>query len=213
MDVDQRAQPLFGHVLERRVAHGARVVDEDVDATPGVERGVDDRLPTFRRGDTVGVGDGFAAVVLDLLRGVVGGIAARSVAGDRAAEVVHDDARAALGEQERVLPAQPPACAGDDGDLTVEPQLAHHIGQSVQARADIRIATARGSRRGLRGGYRVEHQRDVAPPAIGRRIHRPEHAVEHRDDPRQILGDQVGTDEAGLLSAAGEVFERRVQLR
>ena len=128
VDIDQRAQPSFGHVLERRVAHGSRVVDQDVDAPPGVERGVDDRPPTFRRGDTVGVGDRFAAVVRVKQRGVVGGIAARSVAGHRAAEVVHDDARSALGKQARVLPAQPPACAGDHRNLTVKTQLAHHYG-------------------------------------------------------------------------------------
>ena len=100
MDVDQRAQPLVGHVFERGVADGACIVHEDVDATPGVEGGVDDRLATFRRGDAVGVGDRLAAAVLDLLRGVIGGITARPIPGDRAAEVVHHDAGAALRREE-----------------------------------------------------------------------------------------------------------------
>ncbi len=130
MHVHQRAQPFFGHVLEVGIAHGACVVDEDVDAAPRVERGVDDRLAAFRRCDAVGVGDRFPAVVLDLLRGVVGGIAARSIAGHRAAEVVDDDACAAFGEKQRVLPAEPPACSCDDGDPVVESQFAHQIGHS-----------------------------------------------------------------------------------
>ena len=83
----------------------------------------------LRRRDAVGVGDGFAAVVL-ISCAVSWRIAARSVAGDRAAEVVDDDARTALGQQQRVLSAQPPACTGDHRDLTVESQLGHHIGQS-----------------------------------------------------------------------------------
>lgn len=32
--------------------------------------------------------------------------------------------------------------------------------------------------------YRVEKQCDIAPPAIARRIHRPEHAVQHDDETR-----------------------------
>ena len=128
--VHQRGQPLFGHVLEIGIAHGTCVVDEDVDAAPRVDRGVDDGLAAFRRCDAVGVGDGFSPVVPDLLRGVVGRIAARSVAGDRAAEVVDDDACAAGREQERVLPAQPPARSGDHGYLLVESQLVHYLGQS-----------------------------------------------------------------------------------
>ena len=128
--IHQWTEPFLGHVVEIRIAHSACVVDENVDAAPGVDRGVDDRLAAFWRRNAVGVGDGFSAVVPDLLHGVVGGIAARAVAGDRAAEVVDDDARPASGEKQRVLPAEAPACAGDDGDPVVESQFAHQIGHS-----------------------------------------------------------------------------------
>ena len=108
---------------------GACIVDQDVDAPPGVEGGVDDRLAAFRGGDTVGVGDRLAAVVLDLLRGVIGGITARPSPVTEPPRSL-TTTRAPRRRAERVLPAQPPACTGDHRNLTVEPQLAHHSGQS-----------------------------------------------------------------------------------
>ena len=182
--------------------------DEDVDATPAVEGGVDDRLATFRGGDTVGVGDGLSAAVLDLLHGVIGGIAARSIPGDRAAEVVDDDACSALGEQERVLPAQPPACAGDDGDMTVEPQFAHLPRPFRQGVVCNRMETAGvAARAGVDIASSIRRTYRRQPLDAGSIV--PEHAVEHRDDARQILGDEVGTDLPGLLSPPGEVLQRR----
>ena len=59
------------------------------------------------------------------------------------------------------------------------------------------------------GRYRVEQQGDVAPPAVGARVHREQHAVQHCDEARQVLGDQVCTYDAGLLPSAGELAEGR----
>ena len=73
----------------------------------------------------------------------------------------------------------------------------------------------KGRRRGQRlsfiGRYRVENEGDVASPAPAGRIHRRQHAVEHPDQARQVIGDQVGTDAAGLLASAGKVVERFIQ--
>ena len=55
---------------------------------------------------------------------------AGAIPGHRAAEVVDDDARPTFGEKERVLPAEAPARAGDDGNPAVEPQFGHQIGHS-----------------------------------------------------------------------------------
>ena len=59
--------------------------------------------------------------------------------------------------------------------------------------------------------YRVQHQRDVATPAMVVGVHRPQDAVQHRDYPWQVSGHQVGPHDAGLLAATGEVVERVVQ--
>ena len=86
------------HVVERLVAQDAGVVDDDVDGAERVDRGLHDRLAAFGCGDRVGVGDGLAAGGLDLVDDELGGtlVAARAV--DGAAEIVHHDQRAALGE-------------------------------------------------------------------------------------------------------------------
>ena len=104
--------------------------------------------PPSGRRNAVGVGDRLPAVVLDLLHGVIGGTAARTITGDRAAEVVDDDACTAFGEQKRVLPAQAPARAGDNGYLIVESQFGHQIGHSCRAWVNC-MGTARGSRVGF----------------------------------------------------------------
>ena len=58
------------------------------------------------RGHRVGVGHGLAAGGLDLVDDPLGGPLVAAGAVDRAAEVVHDDERAALGQQQGVLPAR-----------------------------------------------------------------------------------------------------------
>lgn len=72
MDVQERAQTGVGHVVENRVAHGPRIVDEYVVPAPSLERGIDDRLAAFRRRDTIHVGYCFASLIIDLAGGCVG---------------------------------------------------------------------------------------------------------------------------------------------
>src|SRR6516225_7401136 len=65
----------------------------------------------------------------------------------------------------------------------------------------------------LGGGHRIENERDIAAPSIACGIHRRQDAVEHGDDPRQVLRDDVRIDESGLLRAAGEFLESLVKRR
>jgi hypothetical protein len=122
--VDDRVEQV-GVVVERLVAQDAGVVDDDVDRAERLDRGGDDGLAALGGGDAVAVGDGLAAEGLDLADHVVGRTLAAAVARHRATEVVHDDARAAAGELERVRPAQAAAGAGDDRDLAVESDVSH----------------------------------------------------------------------------------------
>ena len=77
----------------------------------------------------VGVGDGLAAGRLDLVDDALGRTLVAAGAVDRAAEVVDHDQRAARRQQQRVLPAEAAACAGDDRHLAVEPDLCHGAGR------------------------------------------------------------------------------------
>ncbi len=59
--VDHRVELRLGELGERRHAHLAGVVDDDVDGAERVERGVDDGAPTLGRRDGVAVRDRLAA--------------------------------------------------------------------------------------------------------------------------------------------------------
>ena len=123
--VDDRLEVLGLELGEALVAQDPGVVHEDVDPAEVVERGLDDRLAAFGRGDRVVVGCGLAAGLDDLLHGRVGHAAAAAAAVGRAAEVVHDDGRAAARELEGVGLAEAAARAGDHGHAAVETDLAH----------------------------------------------------------------------------------------
>ena len=134
--------------MERLVAQDAGVVDDDVDAPVGVDRGLHDRLAALGRGDRVGVGDGLAARGFDLVDHLLGGAGVAAGAVDRAAEVVHHDERAPRGEQQRVLASEAATGARDDRYLAVETEISHAIGT-------FRVLSSTGpSKIGTRGSYR-----------------------------------------------------------
>ncbi len=125
MDVDDRIEQVGGQVVKGLVAEDAGVVDDDVDAVEGVERGLYHRFATSGGRNAVAVGDRLAAEVADfpgdrLCRSGVGALAV-----DRTAEIVDHHARAARGQQQGVLPAQPSAGAGHDRDLPVKSEICH----------------------------------------------------------------------------------------
>ena len=112
-----------------RLAAGydAGVVDDDVDATPGVERGLHDRCTTLGRGDRVGVGDRLAAELAKPGRGLRRRSGRWVVAQLVAADVVDDDLGAAAGELGGVRPAEATARTGHDRDAAIEADLTRCI--------------------------------------------------------------------------------------
>src|SRR5690606_33292658 len=113
---------LLRQLLEGGVAEDARVVDDDVDPLPRVERGLDDLVAVL---DRVVVGDRLAAGGLDLLDDLVGRRARFASAGRAAAEVVDHDLAAARGEQERMGATETVASARHDGDAPIKTQIGH----------------------------------------------------------------------------------------
>ena len=101
------------------------------------------------------VGDRLAAGGLDLLDDLLGRRRAAAGAVDRAAEVVHHDERAALGEQQRMLPAEATTGAGDDRHLAVEPEIRHersvHFRDPRSAVATLAVPARRRMSRRLEG--------------------------------------------------------------
>ena len=90
-----------------------------------VERGLHDRGTALGRGHRVGVEDRLAAGGLDLVDDVLAGPGVAAAAVDRAADVVDDHERAPAGEEQRVLPPEAAARAGDDRHLAVETEIRH----------------------------------------------------------------------------------------
>ena len=126
MHVDHRTPQIGGHVVERLVTQDAGVVDDDVDASEGVQRGLYDRRAALGRGDRVGVGDGLATGRLDLVDDSFRGSLVAAGAVDGTAEVVHDDQRPTGRHQQRVLAAEASAGARDDRHLAVETKSISH---------------------------------------------------------------------------------------
>lgn len=69
MDLENQVPILILDVFEADIAQDTGVVDEDIDATEGLDGSVDDLLTVL---DRVVVGDGLAAVLLDLVDDHIG---------------------------------------------------------------------------------------------------------------------------------------------
>ena len=108
--VDDEVPLLLGHRHEHAVAQDPGVVDQDVEATEGAHRGLDQGAATLPVGDVVVGRDGLAPAGADLRGRLLGHLP----------EVVDDDLGALVGEEERMLPPQPATCTGDDRDPTLE---------------------------------------------------------------------------------------------
>ena len=117
MHVDHIRPVRPAHLVEDDVAQDAGVVDQDVDAAEGVERGLDDQVGVLRLGDGERGGDGLAAGLLDgrdrILRRTVVGARALQAGADVADHHARAFAREHLGDGA----ADAAAGAGDDGDF------------------------------------------------------------------------------------------------
>jgi hypothetical protein len=117
VNVEHRVQLIDGHLVERDVAPGSRVVHDRVDGAEGIDRAFDDRLAALGRRHGVVRRDGGARARLDLGHDRVGGRPAPVV---QSPDVVHHDCRAAATELERIRATEPLPRARDDHNLSVE---------------------------------------------------------------------------------------------
>src|SRR5208283_3954573 len=99
VNVDDLPDVVVADLIERREELNTRIVDQNVDPAPRVERGLDDCLGAVSLSDAVAVGDSLAALGTDLLRDRLG-IRPNDPATVRPdTEVVDDNLRTPLGEQ------------------------------------------------------------------------------------------------------------------
>ena len=112
-----RRQSSGGELVERDAVEDARIADDGVQSSEGIDGCVDDGLPALGAVDRVVGGDGTSAGLLDLLDHLVGdaGVGALPVHG--AAEIIDDNRCAAPGQLEGIEPAEPATCACNDCDL------------------------------------------------------------------------------------------------
>ncbi len=117
MDGEDFVPVFFAHVVEGDVAEDARVADDGIEASPGVDRGLDHVETAIVFGDAIVVGDSFAAGGFDFIDDLLRGGTVFALAVWVAAEVVDDDFRAATGEVQRVGAAEAAASTGHKGYL------------------------------------------------------------------------------------------------
>src|SRR5262249_42093308 len=122
--LQHRVEVVGLHVGEALVAQDAGIVDEDVAASPPIERRLHDPAGALVLGDAVVVGDALTAERRDLLADLGGRIGGGAAAAHVAADVVHDDLRTLTRERECDAASDAPARTGDDGDFPFE-ELAH----------------------------------------------------------------------------------------
>ncbi len=108
-----------------RPSDDAGVVDQDVEASEALDGRIDERLRAGSRGHVAVVGDRNSARGDDLGRDGRRRFGVRAIARHRAAEVVDDDARAPVGEQECIASADPTSRTRDDRDAPLEAVHAH----------------------------------------------------------------------------------------
>ena len=125
VDGDDRVEQVGVHVVERLVTQDAGVVDDDVDLAERIDCTLDDRRAALGRRDRVGVGDGLATGLADLVDDELGSALVGAGAVDGTAEIVHHDERTALGHHQCVLAPEAATGARDDRYLAVESEISH----------------------------------------------------------------------------------------
>src|SRR5690625_4832655 len=126
---DDRIPFRFGHVGEHTVPEDARIVDDHVERSIGVDRRGDQVLCTIPGRDVIAVGDGRSAGRLDLVDDGLRGSRVATGAVHVPAEIVHDDPGTLFSEHQRVLTADSSAGPGDDADAVLADS---HAGSSVE---------------------------------------------------------------------------------
>ena len=119
MHVDHVRPVRPAHLVEDDVAQNTGIVDQDVDAAEGVDRGLDDLLGVLRLGDGERGGDGLAAGLFDGVDRFLRRAGIEAGALQTGADVAHHHARAFLGHQFGDGAADAASRSGDDGDFSV----------------------------------------------------------------------------------------------
>ncbi len=123
---DHRVPVVLGHGEHHPVPQDAGVVDDYVEATPGVDGLLHHVAGSGEVGHVAAVYDGLATHCLDVVHDLLGRGQVFTTAGLVASEVVDDDLGALLSEHQGVLPPYATACTGDDGDAAFT-HLAHWV--------------------------------------------------------------------------------------
>ena len=131
MDVEHVLPVGVAHPVEDRVAQDAGIVDQDVDAAEGVERGLHDRFGVLRLGDRERRGDRLAAGLLDLVHHLLRRAGVGAGALQARADVAGDHPRALLRQAERDAAPDPARGAGDDGDFSGNDACGHYLPQHL----------------------------------------------------------------------------------
>ena len=124
MHVDDAVPVGLAHREHHAVTEDAGVVDQDVEATEGLDRLLDHGLGFVEVSDVGAIDDGFATHALDLFDDLFGRalIGAGAIGGT--AQVVDDDLGSVLGQHERMLTADASTGSGDDGDAAFD-EISH----------------------------------------------------------------------------------------
>ena len=142
---------ILRHLGKADVAQNARVVDQDVDAPKGVDRGLYNLVAIFNR---VVVGHSLAAHGLDLGDHFVSSCRAFALTGVATTEIVYNDLGATTAQQQCMSAAQAVSRAGDNRNFPIEPQFLTHRVPSFgscrlagQSRSAANRATVRNGRK------------------------------------------------------------------
>ena len=126
MHFEHAVPVLVAHLVEHGIAQDARGIDDRVQAFERVQRLFDHARDAGPAGYTVGVGNGLAAGLFDLLHHLFGGAGRTFVAaGNAAAQIVHHHLGAFLGRQEGAFLADTVRRPGNENDLAF--QHSHEI--------------------------------------------------------------------------------------
>jgi hypothetical protein len=131
VDPDHRVPLLLGRVGQHAVAEEPGVVDQDVEATEGVDRRRHQRLGLGPIGHVGPVGHRVAAHGADGVDHLTGRTRRTTGAVDLGAEVVDDDLRPLPCELERMAPTDATTCARHDHDPSVTDAHAADLGTAI----------------------------------------------------------------------------------
>jgi hypothetical protein len=120
VNLDDGFEGFDAHAVKDHVAQDAGVVHHAVELAEMIGGRLDDAACGDRFGDRLEIGDGCSAALLDLLDDFLGGRGTVTRTVGRAAGIVDHDLGAFGGAEQRNLPADAAARAGDDDGFAVK---------------------------------------------------------------------------------------------